>query len=65
DPDAAAAAFDEIVDSGAEPFGGADAGKGRGGEATPAPGSAGPRRDPVLHDMPEDPLPPRKPSPWD
>ena len=66
DPEAVGAEFDQLVDAGGEPFsdrGGAA--PSAGGAPPPAPsGPPPPRRDPVLHEMPADPLPPRRPGPW-
>jgi putative FmdB family regulatory protein len=63
DPETIGAELDQLVGDGAEPFA-----PERGATAAAAPEAphapAAPRRDPILHDMPAEPLPPRRPSPW-
>jgi len=68
DADAVAAEFDALVDAGGEPFRAENAVAGSGGDAprpVSAAAAAAPRRDPVLHEMPPEPLPKRRPTPWD
>ena len=68
DPDKVGAELDQLVDAGSEPFRAENAVAGSGApppSPSPAPSAPPPpRRDPVLHDMPPEPLPPRRPSPW-
>ena len=68
DPEAVGAELDQLVGEGAAPFaperGAAAASSGAIPAAPPPSAPSAPRRDPVLHDMPPEPLPPRKPSPW-
>ncbi len=70
DPEKAGAELDQFVAEGGEPFRAenAVAGSGAPGASAGAPPAAAappPRRDPVLHEMPPEPLPARKPSAWD
>ena len=69
DPEKVGAELDQLVDEGGEPFRAENAVAGAGAPgALPSPvptasaAAAPPRRDPVLHEMPPEPLPPRRPS---
>lgn len=64
DPEAVGSELEQLVGEGAEPFRAENAAAGSGeagAPPSPAPAAA-PRRDPVLHEMPPEPLPPRRPS---
>ena len=69
DPEKVGAELDQLVDEGGEPFRAENDVAGSGAPAAlPAQAASGaaapPRRDPVLHEMPPEPLPPRRPSAW-